>query len=102
MTKPQLIRPDELARFLVEHPRWTADAAAIHRVLEFPDFVEAFGFMTKVALYAEAHDHHPDWRNVYRRVEIRLSTHDAGGITERDLDMARGIERLLGGSASAG
>ncbi|MGE0142254.1 MAG: 4a-hydroxytetrahydrobiopterin dehydratase [Planctomycetota bacterium] len=102
MTKPQLLRPDELARFLVEHPRWTADADAICRALEFADFVEAFAFMTKVALYAEAHNHHPDWRNVYRRVEIRLSTHDAGGITERDLDMARGIERLLSGSTIAG
>ena len=60
-----------------------------------PDFSAAFAFMTRVALLAEAAGHHPDWSNVYNRVSIALSTHDAGGITERDLDLARRIDGLL-------
>ena len=70
---------------------WQHDAAAstIRRDFKFADFPAAFGFMTRVALYAEKNDHHPEWSNVYNRVEITLSTHDAGGVTQRDIDMAR-------------
>ena len=60
----------------------------------FADFVEAFGFMTRVALLAETANHHPEWSNVYNRVEIDLTTHDAGGITERDFKLAQRINQL--------
>ena len=76
-------------------PQWRAhpgDRPAIARKLVFADFNAAFGFMTRVALHADKVDHHPEWSNVYNRVEVVLTTHDAGGVTERDLDMARFID----------
>lgn len=69
---------------------------AIARSLRFLDFSAAFAFMTRVALLAEKYDHHPEWSNVYNRVDIVLSTHDAGGLSQRDLVMAQAIDRLLG------
>jgi 4a-hydroxytetrahydrobiopterin dehydratase len=65
---------------------------AIARTLVFADFNAAFGFMTRVALLADKVDHHPEWSNVYNRVEVLLTTHDAGGVTERDVNMARFID----------
>jgi|SRR5579863_6889172 4a-hydroxytetrahydrobiopterin dehydratase len=65
---------------------------AITKRFEFADFNEAFGFMTRVALAAEKMDHHPEWSNVYNRVEVLLSTHDSGGVTERDLKLAKLID----------
>jgi 4a-hydroxytetrahydrobiopterin dehydratase len=73
---------------------WSLRAGKLLRELSFPNFVEAFGFMTSVALVAERMDHHPEWSNVYGRVVIELTTHDAGGITERDFELARKIEAL--------
>lgn len=67
---------------------------AIARSLRFADFNAAFGFMTRVALMAERMDHHPEWSNVYDRVEIVLSTHDAGGVSERDVALARFIDSI--------
>jgi 4a-hydroxytetrahydrobiopterin dehydratase len=67
---------------------------AIRREFRFRDFSEAWGFMARVALLAEAQDHHPEWSNVYNRVEILLTTHDAGGLSERDLRLARAIDAL--------
>ncbi len=67
---------------------------AITRTIKFADFSAAFGFMTQVALAAEKLDHHPEWLNVWNRVEITLSTHDAGGLTERDVKLAKIIDRL--------
>lgn len=74
---------------------WTlsADRLAIVKSFRFVDFNAAFGFMTRVALAAEKADHHPEWSNVYNRVEIRLTTHDAGGLTEKDFDLAAEIEK---------
>ena len=69
---------------------------AITRTIVFSDFVEAFGFMTQVAMMAEKADHHPEWKNVYNRVEILLTTHDAGGLSERDIEMAEAIDGVLG------
>lgn len=69
---------------------------AIAKTFTFRDFNEAFGFMTRVALAAEKANHHPEWRNVYRTVEVVLSTHDAGGLTSRDIDLARAMNRLAG------
>jgi 4a-hydroxytetrahydrobiopterin dehydratase len=70
---------------------WTLEdgGLALTRRFVFRDFNAAFGFMTQVALHAERHDHHPEWSNVYNRVDIRLTTHDAGGLTERDFTLAR-------------
>jgi len=78
-------------------PDWSlrADGLAIQRTLRFVDFSEAFGFMTRVALFAEKHDHHPEWSNVYNRVEITLTTHDAGGLSLRDVAMAKAIDALV-------
>jgi 4a-hydroxytetrahydrobiopterin dehydratase len=74
---------------------WSLSQEKLHRRFVFEDFVEAFGFMSRVALLAESADHHPEWSNVYNRVEIYLTTHDADGITERDFNLARRINRLL-------
>jgi len=68
---------------------------AIARSFKFKNFSEAWGFMSRVALLAETQDHHPEWSNVYNRVEILLSTHDCGGLSERDLKLARAIDKLL-------
>lgn len=67
---------------------------AIKKEFKFEDFNAAFGFMTKVALMAERMDHHPEWFNVYNRVDITLSTHDAGGLTERDIRLAKFIDTI--------
>jgi 4a-hydroxytetrahydrobiopterin dehydratase len=77
-------------------PDWTLvkDRDAISRDFKFEDFSEAFAFMTRVALLAEKHDHHPEWTNVYNRVSITLSTHDAGGLSARDIRMAEAIDML--------
>ncbi len=75
--------------------RVAEDRDAIVKQFRFKDFNAAFGFMSRVALYAEKADHHPEWFNVYNRVEITLTTHDAGGLSQRDVDMVGAIEALL-------
>jgi 4a-hydroxytetrahydrobiopterin dehydratase len=72
---------------------------AMTRTLKFTDFSQAFGFMTRVALAAEKLDHHPEWSNVWNRVQITLSTHDAGGLTDRDVKLARIIDKVAGPNA---
>jgi 4a-hydroxytetrahydrobiopterin dehydratase len=81
-------------------PGWTHEAGrdAIARSLRFADFSEAFAFMTRVALEAEKADHHPEWTNVWNRVDILLTTHSAGGLTEKDVALARKIDAIGGGS----
>jgi 4a-hydroxytetrahydrobiopterin dehydratase len=90
---------DETARAeaLDELGEWDYEDArdAISRQFLFRDFSEAFGFMTRVALLAELHDHHPEWSNVWNRVDILLTTHDAGGLSQRDVTLARAIEALI-------
>ncbi len=87
----------ERAEALTALPGWTLreDGLAIHREWRFGDFSEAFAFMVRVALLAEQHDHHPEWSNVYNRVEITLTTHDASGLSQRDLQLAKAIDALL-------
>jgi len=75
-------------------PGWTQDDHALRREFVFDDFRQAFAFMTSVAREAEQLDHHPDWTNVYNRISIRLSTHSAGGVTDRDFELAEAINRL--------
>lgn len=86
----------ERATALADLPLWTydADARGIRRTVRFADFAEAFGFMARVAILAEKADHHPEWFNVYNRVEILLTTHDAGGLSERDLALAQAIDDI--------
>ena len=83
---------------LKELDGWTFDAErdAIRRGFKFADFGEAFAFMTRVALAAETANHHPDWSNVWNRVDIALTTHSAGGITRKDLDLAKSIDEIAG------
>ena len=85
------------AQLLADHPQWTHEPQrdAIIREFRFGDFSEAFAFMTRVALLAEVMDHHPEWSNVYNRVTILLTTHDADGLSERDRRMAEAIDKLV-------
>lgn len=76
-------------------PVWTLKGKFIHREIVFKNFVEAFSFMTAVALLAEKANHHPDWENGYNKVNISLSSHDADGLTEKDFALARGIDSIL-------
>ena len=85
----------EIEAALSALPAWELEGNAIVREFRFGDFVEAFGFMSKVALLAERADHHPEWSNVYNRVRICLTTHDAGGLTDRDMRLAAAIDALL-------
>jgi 4a-hydroxytetrahydrobiopterin dehydratase len=85
---------------LADLPGWTLAGGKLHREYRFADFGAAFAFMTRVALVAEKLDHHPDWQNVYDRVVVDLWTHDAGGITERDLTLARRMQELAGTAGS--
>lgn len=92
---------DARARALAELKDWrlVEGRDAIRKHFRFRDFNAAFAFMTRVALMAEKIDHHPEWTNVYNRVEVTLATHDAGGLTERDIRLARFIDEIAGGSA---
>ena len=76
--------------------QYDADAKGIRRSFRFPDFAAAFGFMTHVAILAEKADHHPEWFNVYNRVDILLTTHDAEGLSQRDIDLAKQIDAISG------
>jgi len=82
---------------LASLPEWRrlGDREAISRSLKFGNFSEAFAFMTRVALAAERMDHHPEWSNVYNRVEITLSTHDAGGLSEKDISLATIVDGIF-------
>jgi 4a-hydroxytetrahydrobiopterin dehydratase len=84
----------EIAAALAGLPTWTRREATMSKTFTFKDFVAAWGFMSRVALLAEKRDHHPDWRNVWNKVEIALSTHDAGGLTSLDFELAAAIDRV--------
>ncbi len=94
----QKLSADDRAALMAELPEWenVEGRDAIQKTFEFSDFNEAFGFMTRVALLADKIDHHPEWFNVYNKVEVLLSTHDADGVTERDATMARAMEDYAG------
>ena len=87
--------PAAIHEQLLDLEDWNLHNDKLQRQFQFAEFVDAYGFMTRVALLAEAMDHHPEWSNVYNRVEINLTTHDAGGISQRDFTLAKRINRLL-------
>ncbi|GJL65398.1 MAG: putative pterin-4-alpha-carbinolamine dehydratase [Nitrospirales bacterium] len=90
------LSPQEINSKLTELSGWELQGSKLHREFKFADFVEAFGFMSRVALLAESAGHHPEWFNVYNTVNIDLATHDVGGISEADFALAEKINRLCG------
>ena len=85
----------EIQEKLASVPHWTLEGDKLRRDFKFADFVAAFGFMSRVALLAEKADHHPEWFNVYNRVQVWLNTHDAGGISDKDFALAAKIDALV-------
>jgi 4a-hydroxytetrahydrobiopterin dehydratase len=96
MSSPPRLSPHQIEATLEALPGWSVENDKLHRVFRFADFVHAFGFMTSAALVAESMNHHPEWFNVYNRVEVDLTTHDAGGITQSDVELARQMNLLAG------
>jgi 4a-hydroxytetrahydrobiopterin dehydratase len=90
---------DEIDRRLGALPGWAVVAGKLHREYRFADFVAAFGFMASVALVAERMNHHPEWFNVWNTVRVDLTTHDAGGITANDFELASAMDRAAAGAA---
>lgn len=99
MTRPTRLSDGDRAAALARLGGWSSVAGrdAIHRRFQFKSFNEAFGFMARVALMAEKLDHHPEWFNVYNRVDITLTTHDAGGMTALDVQFAEAIDAIVDG-----
>lgn len=94
MGNVEKLAPEDIQRALADLPGWSVAGGKLHREYQFSDFVHAFGFMASAATTAEAMGHHPEWSNVYGRVVIDLTTHDAGGITSKDLTLAAKFEGL--------
>ena len=97
MARPALLSDDEIQAWLAEHELWHLDGLMLKRSLQFGDFGEAFAFMTRVAIMAEKADHHPEWFNVYNKVDIAITTHDAGGLTVYDTDFAAAVDAITSG-----
>jgi len=91
-----LLTESEIADWIGSNDAWRLEEGRLMLSLKFENFSMAWGFMSRVALLAEQQNHHPEWVNVYNRVDIALVTHDAGGITTKDLDLAKAITQLLG------
>ena len=92
--RPVKLTEEEIAAALAKLPEWNLVGGKLHREYEFADFVAAFAFMTGVALVAQAMDHHPEWFNVWNTVRVDLATHDAGGVTPLDVELAHSMEEL--------
>ncbi len=90
----------QIAAALEQLPSWQLVAGKLHRDFKFADFVSAFGFMTQAAIVAEAMDHHPEWFNVYSRVSVDLTTHDVGGLTQLDVQLAMRMNAIAAGLTS--
>jgi len=95
--RPQKSTEQEISAFLRQHPDWKLKDEKLFREFVFKDFTEAFAFMQKVAVLAEEMDHHPEWSNVYNKVAITLTTHDTGGITALDFELAGKIDKIQAG-----
>ena len=85
----------EIQEFIVNYDSWSIENNKLHREYIFNNFIEAFAFMTKVALIAESNNHHPEWFNVYKKVVIDLTTHESKGITKLDFELAQKIEQIV-------
>ena len=96
MEKARKLTEDEIRSRMDRLPGWEFTGGKLHRELRFKDFAQAFGFMTSLALVAEKMNHHPDWSNVYHRVVIDLSTHDVGGVSDRDFELAAVVNEFVG------
>ncbi len=94
-SKPHVMSDKEIKESLVEVPEWKESNRTLFRELSFPNFQDAFAFMTAAALLSEKMDHHPDWSNTYNKVIIRLATHECGGISERDFAWAKSADKIL-------
>ena len=94
MSRPSKLSESETKTALETLPKWRVSDGKLHRELKFGNFSEAFGFMAEIALVAERMDHHPEWFNVYSTVRVDLTTHDAGGITKLDVDLATHIDKV--------
>lgn len=90
------LTPDQIAATLPSVPGWEFADGKLRREFMFDDFIQAFGFMSKVALIAESMNHHPEWSNVYNKVRVELTTHDAGGLTALDFEFARRAGAVVG------
>ena len=88
MPRPKALSKDEINTRLASLDGWALENDKLHREFVFANFIEAFGFMASAALVAEKMDHHPEWSNVYNRVSVDLTTHDADGVTELDFELA--------------
>jgi len=96
MSKIERLSDTAIATALASLPGWGVVNAKLHREYRFADFVHAFGFMATAAIAIEAMGHHPEWSNVWNRVTVDLTTHDAGGITEKDVELAKKLEQFAG------
>ena len=90
-----LINQTQLNNFINKNPSWIVDNKAIKKEFKFENFIDAFGFMSKVAILSEKMNHHPNWQNTYNKVKIELTTHDKGGITSNDTKLAESIDKLI-------
>ena len=99
MARPVKLDDTQIQEALAELPGWKLKDGKLHREFKFADFVEAWGFMSRVALHAQALDHHPEWFNVYGAVRVDLTTHDAGGVTKLDIELARTMSAIAGKAA---
>ncbi len=90
----QPLTPEEINSLRTELPAWSIKGKKLVRDWQFKDFFEAFGFITQVALLAQSMDHHPEWKNCYSKVSIELTTHDLGGLSNKDIELAQGINLL--------
>ena len=96
MAERRKLDPSEVNAILEEMPGWSIESGKLHKAFQFNSFIEAFGFMTKAAIAAEAMNHHPEWFNVYNKVTVDLTTHDLGGISTFDFELAKRMEEFAG------
>lgn len=102
MGNPRKLNESAVKQGMESVTGWSIQNEKLFQEFAFPTFIDAFGFMASVALLAEKQDHHPEWSNVYNKVKINLTTHEAGGITERDFLLASSIDKLLNTGVQSG
>ncbi|MEM7092831.1 MAG: 4a-hydroxytetrahydrobiopterin dehydratase [Actinomycetota bacterium] len=95
MARPQLLNEEDLAALVADHPEWEHDGDYMRRTFVFADFGEAWAFMSRVALVSEKLDHHPEWSNVWNRVEVAITTHDAGGLSDLDRRFVAALDAMV-------